>query len=70
MPAPSPLPMRERREVMKTAARTGMQQQKYLRLPMVWLKLVSLLRFVRGERLREVDEGRRRKGGRGLITGG
>lgn len=43
-PAAMPLPTRERREVMKTAALTGIQQQKYLRLPIVLLKLVSLLR--------------------------
>ena len=43
-PAARALPARERREVMKTAALTGMQQQKCLRLPIVLLlKVVSLL---------------------------
>jgi hypothetical protein len=34
-PAARALPMRDRREKMKTAALTGRQQQKYLRLPIV-----------------------------------
>ena len=34
-PAARPLPRRDRREEMKTAALTGMQQQKCLRVPML-----------------------------------
>lgn len=43
-PAARPLTTRDKREVMKTAILTGMQQQKYLRLAIVFVVENSLVR--------------------------
>lgn len=51
-PDPSPLPMRDSKDAMKTAALTGMQQQKCLRVPIVSL-LSKSRSFVEGVRVRQ-----------------